>query len=129
MPIKVDWYEEEKHNICYYISAIWTWDELIFAIDEVVILLDSVDYRVKLIIDITETRHFPTVQFPEMTQIARAPTMSHPNTAELLMVGENRYMKLMFRVFKRLFPDAASRYKLFANSEELSNHLNAASES
>lgn len=125
MPIRVNWYEKEKRNIWYRISEIQGWSDLPLTFQEVLKLLDSVDYQVNLIIDMTETERLPALQLSEMKQIANAPAMSHPNTTELLAVGMNRYMRMMFRVFKQIFPHAASRYKLFSSMENLNNYLNS----
>lgn len=123
MPITVDWYEEEKRNICYRLIARWSWEDLFTAIDEAVVLLDSVDYPVNLVLDMTNTTHVPTLAVNSLAKVASAPTMTHPNTKQILMFGANKYIELMMNIFKKFFPNAGQRYIICKNTEELDSYL------
>ncbi len=123
MTITVEWYEEEKLNIHAEFPGMWMWDEIQPVFDEIISLLDSVDYPANLIINLLASHRLPSIQISEMTQFAHAPILSHPNMAELLAVGMEGYSGVVFRVFKRIFPDAAARYKLFENLAELDAYL------
>lgn len=123
MSITVDWYEEEKLNICYKLVGRWTWQDLFDAIEDAVVLLDSVNYPVNIILDVTGTSHVPTLAVNHMARLANAPTVSHPNTNQFLMVGANRYIEMMMSIFKKLFPHAGQRYITCSSLEELDSHL------
>lgn len=123
MPIIVKWYDTEKQNICYEVVGRWTWEDLFVAIDEAVQLLDTVDYPVNLILDMTQTSHVPTLAVREMGKVANAPTMSHPNTKKLLVVGANSYIEIMLNVFKKVFPNAGERYLIFHDFDAVRSFL------
>lgn len=123
MPISVGWYEEEEKNIQYEVTNVWTWQDLSDAIDEAMILLDSVDYKVNLIIDCTNTGYVPQVSMTQFSKVANAPTVNHPNTDKLIMVGANKYIQVLFNVFKKIFPLAAERYELYPDRATLDNIL------
>jgi len=122
MPVKVDWYKDTKH-ISFIFNGKWSWEELFEAIDEVVRRLDTVGEPVFLVIDVNNTGFVPTYSYHNLKRVATAPTMSHPNTQKLLMIGANRYVELMVNVFKKAFPDAGGRYLLFKTFEEMDSYL------
>lgn len=117
MSITVNWSDEQKSELIYHIQGKWTWDELFAAIDEATHLLDTINHRVNLIIDVSESLFMPPLSVANLRRVANAPTMSHPNTGLLILVGANQFIKIMFQVFSRLFPHAASRYRLIDTIE------------
>lgn len=123
MPITVQWYEEEQKNIQYDVVNIWSWQDLADAIEEAIALLDSVDYKVNLIIDFTNTTYIPPVSIVHLNKVANAPTVNHPNTKKLIMVGANKYIQVIFNVFKKVFPFAAERYEIFSDHKTLDASL------
>lgn len=118
MAINVKWADESQSAIVYELKGKWTWDELFIAIDEAVQLLDSINHSVNIIIDVSESQYTPPLSVANLRRVANAPTMSHPNTQLLILVGANQFIKIMFQVFSRLFPHAASRYRMMKTLEE-----------
>lgn len=119
MPITVAWYEDEQKNIHYDLVDIWTWKDLNEAIDSAVIMLDSVDYEVNLIVDFTNTGYVPQFSVENLSNVAKAPTIKHPNTKKLIMVGADKYIGVVFNVFRKIFPFAGKRYELCADHAAL----------
>ena len=123
MPINVQWYEETQENIQYDVINVWSWEDLYDAIDEAVILLDSVDYKVNLIIDFTNTNYLPQISYKHLSHVANAPTMTHDNTNKFIMIGANKYINVMLSVFKKIFPPVAEKYIAVETREKLSDVL------
>ena len=49
MPLHVSWGDTEKTIICCESEGKWTWDEYHAALDQIVVMMQSVNYRVDLI--------------------------------------------------------------------------------
>jgi hypothetical protein len=112
MGIRTHWYNDEKTAIRYYFTGIWTWTECFAAVDQAVEMLDSVQHPVVLIIDMRDNQHVPSLSPQALSGMANLPTMAHPNTAFLVLVGARLVVKTTFEVFRRLFPSAAARYRV-----------------
>ncbi|GAB5493758.1 MAG: hypothetical protein Phog2KO_39730 [Phototrophicaceae bacterium] len=123
MPITAQWYEETQENIHYDVIDIWSWEELSMAIDEAMVLLDSVDYKVNLIIDFTNTNYVPQISYAHLSKVANAPTMTHPNADKFIIIDANNYIGVVLNVFKKLFPFASEKYITIKTHEELNKHL------
>jgi hypothetical protein len=127
MPVEMKWFDEKKRNLVCEFSAHWTWDDCFVAIDKAVLLLDSIDYRVCLILDFRPTTYIPAITFDALNRIAKSETPKHPNTRSLIMIGLNRNITMGYNIFQKIFPAAASRYHVVKDAAELEAMLKAAS--
>jgi len=117
MSITVSWHNDHHTEIVNTMVGVWTWDELFAAIDQVVELMDTVDYMVNTIIDMRQSQHVPTMLPSALRRVANAPHMNHRNSGTLIMVGARPFIKAMFNIFSTLYPRAAEKFQ-FAESEE-----------
>lgn len=125
MSVKVYWFNENQTALVYDFQGEWTWNETFLAIDEAVTLLDSVQHRVNIVVDLRGSRRVPPVAPQALARIANAPTMSHPNTNILIVIGLSGFLQTLYEIFRRLYPYAAQRYREARTQEELLALLSA----
>jgi hypothetical protein len=126
MPVVLDWYEPEQKNLTYLFSGNWTWEECFAAIDKAIVMLDSLDYPVYLVIDFRLTQHMPVISFDALNRIASAKTNNHPNTRGFIVIGLKHGINTAFSIFRKVFPTPASRYYVVRDAAELETMLTAA---
>jgi hypothetical protein len=119
MPVELQWFNEDEKNLVYVFSGHWTWEETYAAIDKALLALEKINYRVYLIIDFRQTNHIPSATFDALNRIANSEPPRHPNTRGLIIVGLKRQIAMVFKVFQKIFPEAAERYQLANTDTEL----------
>ncbi len=124
MGILIDWVDENQTALQYTLSGEWTWEELEAAIQRATELLDSSTKPVYVIIDMRRCPMLPFFHLQNLRTIANAPTTNHPNNKGFLVVGANRFIRSVTKIFQQYFPDAFSRYTVLQSSDELSCYLN-----
>ncbi len=124
MGILVDWVDENQTALQYTLSGAWTWEALDVAIQRATELLDSSEKPVYVIIDMSRSPVLPFFRLKNLRTIAEAPTTNHPNNKGFLLVGANRFVRSMMKIFQQYFPDAFSRYTILQNPDELDLYLN-----
>ncbi len=118
MPIQVKWLDEEHKIILNKYTGKWDWTELFNAIEQSASLMDTVDHKVAVILDMSATNHVPTLNLGAMQKIVGARTSHHPNMTHFYMVGIKVYVRAMTDIFSRLFPRAFAQYKVVKSVEE-----------
>jgi hypothetical protein len=117
MTVSVSWFNGEKTLIIYKFEGRWGWDDLYQAIDEAVVLLDSVSHRVDIMLDLTQSGSVPNLNANGLKYVANAPTTTHPNMGIFVMVGMKPFVRISFDIFSRIYPRATRQYRL-ANTLE-----------
>jgi hypothetical protein len=80
--------------------------------------MDTVDHKVVVILDMTQTNFVPSLNLGAMQKLVNAPTVNHPNMTHFYMVGVKVYVRAMTDIFSRLFPKAFSQYKVVKSVDE-----------
>jgi hypothetical protein len=119
MPIAVTWYETEERVIVYRFVGLWSWEDCFNALAEAALCLDKLEYPIHQIVDLRQTYHAPAVTFESLHHIAKAAAPNHPQAKEVFVIGLKGGILLAFNVFKKIFPQAASRYIVVHDDSEL----------
>jgi hypothetical protein len=119
MPVDVSWYEAEEQNIIYHFIGRWTWEDCFNSLAEAASFLDQLDYPIHQIVDLRQTYYAPAVTFESLNHIAKAAAPNHPQAKEVFVIGLKGGVLLAFNVFKKIFPEAASRYIVVHDDAEL----------
>jgi hypothetical protein len=104
MGIKVAWDTEEQKAICLVFDKPWTWDDFENANNEMTALLNSVQYKVDIIFDISRAGFPPSGALQRFKKVAQN---YHQNTRHLVYVGGKEFvmnfLKLMVVIYGKAF--------------------------
>jgi hypothetical protein len=119
MGVTVIWDDEKQTTQRYIYEGLWTWDEAHEALVEGQQQLDSVDYPVDSIVDMSDTKFIPSGAMVHLKRIF-ALGGAHPNFSGLTVFYKAEgYVKAMHQMVAEVYPDAAKNIEfLFASSLE-----------
>jgi hypothetical protein len=100
MPITVEWDNPEKTVVRMTMIGKWTWDEAYAGAAEGYALLESVDYEVGVILDMTQTHHTPDRAITNAQAMIKR---RHPRTGLTVFVRANTLFTTMWNIFSRLY--------------------------
>jgi|GEM_PF-4477948 hypothetical protein len=112
MSIEVRWQDDTQSVIIYDFERQWGWADMFGAIEAAAALMDSVDHKVSVVLELTKTQSIPNINLASMQKLVTAPTASHPNMTYFYIVGAKGYIRSMLDIFGRLFPKAIQQYKI-----------------
>jgi hypothetical protein len=116
MPITVEWDNPEKTVIRMSMIGTWTWDEAYTRASEGYALLESVDYEVGIIIDMTQSHHVPDRAISNAQAMIRR---RHPRTGLTVFVRANTLFTTMWNIFSRIYTALAKKQNsVFADTLE-----------
>src|SRR5688572_10854195 len=78
-------------------------EDVYTALDQQVVLLDSVDHQVTMLIDMTALKRLPSTTLGNYPQIAKHRGVRHPNIGMSYVVMNNMPMETMINIFSRMF--------------------------
>ena len=107
MSIQIDWVDDEKTIIQYHFERRWTFEDLQTAIDTVNTMLETVDYPVFIIINITDSTIVPS---GILTQLRVRSSNAAKNWAGGVFVGANALVKTLLSTFIKVYPGIGKRY-------------------
>jgi hypothetical protein len=120
--IKIDWHNPEKTIIRYHFQHGWKWEDLESAFKEAGTMLDTVNHKVHVIMDFSESSMFvPQGAFTHARRFfANEP---HANVAKTVLIG-NRFIAKMDEMIKKFLPKGLNQWNLlFAASLEQAEQL------
>ena len=119
MGITNTWDNEEKTIIHQAYVGTWSWDEFDAAQQESGAMLDSVDHRVDLIINI-EKSTIPDVRtaLTKFPDIANVPALTHPNAGLAVIAGARQLAATLIEAFGEFYKPAADKIEIAATLEE-----------
>jgi hypothetical protein len=103
MAIQVIWDNPEQTIIRYIYDGRWTWEDLARARDEVHRMLDTVDYRVGIIVDVQKSSMLPSGALTRARQMATATPKYHQNEGSTVIVGANTLIRSLFDMFRKIY--------------------------
>jgi len=117
MSIKVLWDNTEKTIIRYMYEGRWTWDDFQIAYTEAKVMLDEVNHKVALIIDVRNSSLLPNGILSRAKNQTRT---RHPNEDTVVIVGANAFVRAIYDVMRNLYADAIQKrgYYLASTVEE-----------
>ena len=119
MGITNTWDNEEKTIIHQAYEGVWSWAEFDAAQQESGVMLDSVDHKVGLIIDI-EKSTIPEAKtaLAKFSDIAAVPALTHPNAGLAVVAGASRLAATLIEAFGKFHKPAAERMAVVPTLEE-----------
>lgn len=112
------WHDETQKVILYDFPRQWGWADLFSAIEAAAALMDTVDHKISVVLDLTKSHTIPNLNLASMQKLVTAPTTSHPNMTYFYIVGAKGYIRTMMDIFGRLFPKAIQQYKTASSVED-----------
>lgn len=103
MTVHVEWDNEEKTVIRTTYQEPVKIEDVFTALDQQVVLLDSVEHPVVMMIDMSTLKRLPHTTLSSYPEIAKHRGIHHPNTAMSYVVMNNLPMEYMINIFSRLF--------------------------
>lgn len=106
------WDNPEQTVIRYHFEGAWGWKDLYAVIETAAAMMDTVEHRVCIVLDLRESRSVPTLNPSGLRHLANAPTTNHRNMGIFVIVGANTFTRAMFDIFARLYPRAVEAYHM-----------------
>lgn len=120
MSINVRWDDEDYRALLYEFPEHWTWEDFYNVKVQADELLDTVDYNVVLIFDMTTTRSVPAgVLAQARWLISRA----HPLGKPIVLVGTNLIIQAMLNLVNKFNLSAGDLLKAVATVEEARDYV------
>lgn len=101
MAIRVAWGSEDKTLLLNVYEGTWTLDEFYQAVRETNALLDSVNHKVNIILDVRHSGLFPRGFMSAVRMLQQNP---HRNNGIMVLVGVNTFVRVFYDTFLKLFP-------------------------
>jgi hypothetical protein len=95
------WEDEQKRVLLFVFAAKWTVEEFQEVVQKSDALMDSVSYKVDIIIDLQNGRDLPSGFIGAIRRVGRTP---HRNQGIMVLVGVNMFVRAFYDVFVRLYP-------------------------
>ena len=102
--ITVEWGNEEKTVIRWYLQAGWTWEDYITARDKSHGLIDSVSWVVDDLIISESPRYIPANALTNLREISQN---RHPRHGYSYVVGVQAFITVLLNALGRIIPDGS----------------------
>jgi hypothetical protein len=113
--IAITWDNDEHTIVRYCFDKRWTWNEFSNAKEQAVSLIASVPYKVGVIMDAPSDIELP----PNMlTHSRNALGKKHPNTAVIVFVSTNPFMRLVVNTLSIISGASGSTIQIANNLDE-----------
>jgi hypothetical protein len=112
--IKVAWDNPDKTIIAFQVSGMYSWAEMHESMEEKFALLDTVDHKVCILMDMREAGPLPG---PVLPNLKRMITMVHPNEGTNVIVGARGIMPILFDLIVKPYRSESAAY-VFADTME-----------
>jgi hypothetical protein len=117
MTITVQWDNAEKSIVRYIYEGPWTLNDFNTAYLQARELMDTVDHKVHLIIDVTKSGLLPSNVLARSQSVARR---HHPNEGSVVIVGASTFIRSLLEIYQRVYSDlvAPGKFHTAPNLEE-----------
>ena len=100
MSITVIWDNPEQTIIRYVYNGQWNLDNFYHALQESREMMDTVNHRVGLIIDVQNSKLVPNGVLSHGKNVS---LRKHPNQGKSIIVGASGFVRTLFDVYKRVY--------------------------
>jgi hypothetical protein len=115
MPIRVAWDKADKTIVRLVFNGDWTWADLDRASDEAAALIDTVDHKVAVLLDVRRARQIPG---DFMNHAGRIADGHNPKRGILVVVGASMLMQTVGGALFKLFPEATKDVMMAGTMDE-----------
>jgi hypothetical protein len=109
MGITAVWDNDEKTIIRYIYDGSWTWDDFYTAFGQAYKMIDTVNHRVDIIVDVRMSSLLPQNALSRGRQLS---TSTHTNQGRTIVVGANALMRSVSNIFNKVYTKAADDLKI-----------------
>lgn len=100
MGIRIDWLNDEKRIIVFTVTGKWKWQDMFDAIELCHQMMDSVDYPVRTLFDVSHTMGWPANPLANMRKTTE---YVHPRSSTVAIVGVGGLLQSIIDLFQRLY--------------------------
>ncbi|MBL8155209.1 MAG: hypothetical protein JNM70_13580 [Anaerolineae bacterium] len=117
MAIRVEWDDLNHTKLKYIYEGSWNWDEFQKARKQAVSMMDSVDYKIDVIIDIAQSGVLPNNILSRASSILRE---RHPREKTTIVIGASPLIRFLYDVARRIYAEVIDNrgYYIVSNLEE-----------
>ncbi len=115
MPVEYYWYDEQKTIAVCRMSRKWTWEDFYEARQAFRATVTHNPPRVDLILEIT---HDSVVPSNFVTGVKSAVASASKNWSMSVLVNPSAYVRSLFNVLSRTYPEIGRRYPIASSYEE-----------
>ncbi|MEZ4670385.1 MAG: hypothetical protein R3E39_20960 [Anaerolineae bacterium] len=115
MAVAVDWLNDDQTILKYEFDGQWTWNELYAALQQVDMMMNSVEHTVYVIIDYQGSQGIPP---GALTHLRSSTMRAAPNWGGGVFIGISSLVESLLNIFTNLNRKLAERYATAANIEE-----------
>jgi len=103
MIAEISWQNEDKTLLEVRYHEPLTVEDIIDTITEIANVLDTVEHKVVLLVDMTDISTIPRNLLTAYPRIAKTRGVNHPNAAASYIVVDNRVIELITSIFNRMY--------------------------
>lgn len=103
MGIRVDWDSQDKAIIKYTFNGYWTWQEMHDAVRHVYAIMATVEHKVDIIVDMTESSFVPKDAIANAHQLAVSVLPNDNYSGITVFVGMNTLVRTLLNAVGRLY--------------------------
>jgi hypothetical protein len=101
LAIKVAWENDRKKVLVSIYQGAWDLNDFYAATEEINTLMDTVDHKVNLILDMRESGSLPKGFIGALRATAKK---RHPHFGRMIFVGGNMFVRMFNDLFLKLYP-------------------------
>ena len=106
---------KEKRIIIFTIAQKWKWQDMFDAIEQCHDMMDTVDYPVRTVFNVSHTMGWPPNPLANMRKASR---YEHPRSSTVAIVGIGRLLQSIIELFQRLYRFTNPNGVFFFTTEE-----------
>ena len=116
MPITCIWDNPEKSVLRHIYQGSWEWKDFYQSIAEADAMMDTVDHKVHVIVDVRKSKIMPSDTLTHIGHL-RGRT-AHANRGQTVLVGGNMFLQRLYTLFSKIYPEMVMRFLLVSSIEE-----------
>lgn len=115
MTIKLEWLDEQKSALVYQFPERWAWDDFYAVKTEADQWLDTCEWDVALLFEMSETRAIPPGALAQSRYLIGK---THPRGKPIILIGRNRMIEALLKMASRFSPNIGSLIRTASTLDE-----------
>jgi hypothetical protein len=115
MSITVVWDDEAKTAIRHIYQGRWDWSDFYKALQEANAMMDTVNYKVGLIIDVQASGLIPS---GAISRIGSLRGRAHRNSGMAALVGANMFVRMLYDIFQKAYRGMDANFVMVSSLNE-----------
>src|SRR5438876_586578 len=115
MSIIVIWDDVDRTIIRHIYQGRWDWSDFYKALQEANAMMDSVNYKVGLIIDVQASGLVPS---GAISRIGGLRSKAHRNSGMAALVGTNMFVRMLYDIFQKAYRGMDANFVMVSTLDE-----------